>query len=139
MTRLLLPVPVALILLVTLCASAILVGRAQPAADSFLRLGDLLVRFDAPCSLTLTADTVVVQYPHVLAQIAIPRDIDQMRRTLMSPRLPLIAHEFTDTVPCEAPLVVPSSRNIYLRWCGFKPLENYIEQCRLPGLILLPE
>jgi hypothetical protein len=138
MTRLLLPVPVTLILFAVLCVCAILVGRSQPAADSFLRLGDLLVRFDAPCSLTLTADAVVVQYPHVLAQIAIPRDIDLMRGTLMSPRL-VITHEFTDAIPCEAPLVVPSSRNIYLRWCGFRSLGDYIAQCRLPGLVLLPE
>lgn len=139
MTRLLFPLPTALVLLTALTTVAMLVGRFQAPSEQFHHLGDLLTRFDAPCSLTLTADSIVVQYPHALAQIAIPHDIDQMRRTVVSPRLSVVAQELADPIPCETPLVVPSSRNIYLRWCGFRSLGDYIEQCRLPGLILLPE
>ncbi len=107
-------------------------------ADPLPRLGDLYVRYDVPCSLTLTANTMNVQYAGFAAEIPIPRDVDAMRRTLLTPRAQVTALFFLENQPCDVPLSFPSSRNIYVRWCGFTTLGQYIEQCRLPGLILLP-
>lgn len=107
-------------------------------AAALPKLGDLYVSYDVPCSLTLTANTVNVQYPGFAAEIPIPRDIDDMRRTLLTPRSQVSALYFLEDQPCDEPIAVPSSRNIYVRWCGFTTLGAYIERCRLPGLILLP-
>jgi hypothetical protein len=108
-------------------------------ADALPTLGELFVNYGVPCSMTLTANTVNVQYAEFAAEIPIPRDVDEMRRTLLTPRSRITALFFLENQPCDAPMVVPSSRNIYVRWCGFTTLAQAIERCRLPGLVLLPE
>lgn len=132
-----------------LCLCAMLVGRGLErenfdvqrlsVADALPMLGELFVSYGVPCSLTLTANTVNVQYAEFAAEIPIPRDVDEMRRTLLTPRSQITALFFLENQPCDAPIAVPSSRNIYVRWCGFTTLAQAIERCRLPGLVLLPE
>lgn len=150
--------------LAVLCLCSIMLGRAQPRENPLLRfdldecnepqcsravagasgippltLGELVVEFGEPCSLTMASDRVYVQFTGFVAETLVSRDVDLMRRTLLTPRAPMSALIFPQDIACNTPMMFVSSRNIYVRWCGFTTLGAYIDRCRLPGLILLPE
>lgn len=104
-----------------------------------LTLGELVVEFGEPCSLTLASDRAYIQFAGFVAETPVPRDVDRMRQTLLTPRSPMTALIFPQGIACDTPMTFVSSRNIYVRWCGFTTLGSYIDRCRLPGLILLPD
>ena len=152
------------LLLAVLCLCSILLGRAQERENPLLRfglvecdetncintlasapglppltLGELVVEFGEPCSLTLASDRAYVQVDGFVAETLVPRDVALMRHTLLTPRALMTALIFPQDIFCNTPMMFASSRNIYVRWCGFITLGGYIDRCRLPGLVLLPE
>ncbi|MEP6985186.1 MAG: hypothetical protein ABI970_06300, partial [Chloroflexota bacterium] len=94
-------------------------------------LGDLILEFNTPCMMTVADDMAYLEYPQFIAGIVIPDTKTTTEHTSLTP-VSKITKLWLENPQnsCRAPLAFESYYNIFVRWCGFVSLEQYIRQCR---------
>ncbi len=96
-----------------------------------LTLGELIMNFNEPCSMTLTDEALYFEYPQFAAGVLLKTSPEIMSSTVLTP-----ISQITDVVflasqgACKTPVTFPSSQNIFFQWCGFKSIGQYMQHCK---------
>jgi hypothetical protein len=96
-------------------------------------LGDLLVYYGLPCSVTLTDYSVNLQYPDFYATFPAAYDMTQPE-TLAAPLsafTPVDRVELVNgRISCETPLLFPVEHNYISTWHGLRRVAYYLDHAQ---------